>query len=703
MSEKQNNPDPRALTELLNRFSREFETGTIKSVAEFLKLIDNELSIEDIAALVDVEIEMRRSMDESAFVQDYFDTFPGLSQYVAQRAMTLEALHETTAAKTEIVDVAAGSIEKRQLIGVGDKLDDFELVAELGKGSFATVFLARQISMQRMVALKVSEDHGMEAQTLAQLDHRNIVRVYDQRRENSYNLHLLYMQYLEGGTLLDVLRAVLNLPEDQLNGKQFVKCVDEAIIERGGSPNYESVTRNQFLSSDWEQTICRIGYHLARALEYAHEKGVLHRDIKPANVLIGRDCNVMLADFNISSATSVVGESKFGGSLAYMSPEQIRAFNRDDEFDSEQLDESCDLYSLGVMLYHLLMRELPFYALTKSRSSDGLGTMVAERENSIERLVAALQSKSPLMRSALIRCLQPEIKDRPLSACDLANQLKLGLDRDAEKFLFPSSRNWTLVFQKQFYLVCVVVCLLFNTLAAAFVYNFNLDESVPETASTTFTYIMYLVNGIVFPIGIFAFVYLTRAVPQALRLCTEGKHQEVPDMGLATGHTLSAGHIQAVICGALWLIAGVIYPVALWCFGTDLDLSNGIDFIASHWLAGISITTLTFFAMVYLSLKIWLPVLIQNCYSKQVISTVNGCLDSLIKKIPIYQFLAVCVPLLAVALLVVFSDLVSRSRFPLQIISVFGLLTIPIVLFGGNRIQAICERLLLVFRNDESH
>ena len=197
MSEKQNNPDPRALTELLNRFSREFETGTIKSVAEFLKLIDNELSIEDIAALVDVEIEMRRSMDESAFVQDYFDTFPGLSQYVAQRAMTLEALHETTAAKTEIVDVAAGSIEKRQLIGVGDKLDDFELVAELGKGSFATVYLARQISMQRMVALKVSEDHGMEAQTLAQLDHRNIVRVYDQRRENSYNLHLLYMQYLE--------------------------------------------------------------------------------------------------------------------------------------------------------------------------------------------------------------------------------------------------------------------------------------------------------------------------------------------------------------------------------------------------------------------------------------------------------------------------------------------------------------------------
>ena len=700
MTDCHNNSDAEGFPDLLERFGHELENGVVNSAEEFLKQLDCELEMRFVAALVQSEVAFRNRNGEEVSVEDYFVTFDGLSEYVAEQTVTKEVLHETTAAVTEIVDLPDDDVKTRRLVEAGDKLDDFELIAELGKGSFATVFLARQISMQRMVALKVSDDHGMEAQTLAQLDHPNIVRVYDQRRESSYNLQLLYMQYLEGGTLLDVLRKVLNLPKEQLDGKLFVKCIDEAIIERGASPNYESVTRKNFESSTWEKTICRIGYQLARALQYAHEKGVLHRDIKPANVLVASDCSVKLADFNISAADTVIGESKFGGSLAYMAPEQIRAFNKDDEFDSAQLNAKCDIYSLGVMLYQLLMRELPFYALTKSRSTDGLSNMVSERENSIERIKTGLRSTSPLLRSALIRCLQPNLLDRPSSASDLANQLKVGLDSEAENFLFPAVRNWTIVFQKHFYAVCIVVNLLFNALAAMFVYNFNLGDSVPDAGKTSFTYIMYVVNGIVFPLAIATFVYLTWMVPKALRLCGNQKPGEVEDMDTAMNRTLSAGHIQAVICGSLWLIAGLIYPVALSLFGIGLKASDWIDFVASHSLAGISITALTFFATTYLALRIWLPVLIQGSYTDQIISRVTDGLDSLINKIPIYQFLAVSVPLLAMALLVIFGELMTRSKFPLQVISVFGLLTIPIVMFGGNRIRSICERLLVVFRNN---
>ena len=682
---------------LKSRLLEQLRAGEIQSLFEFLATVKNGLPVEHLSQLVEVDIEFRRSNGEETSLEDYYDHLPELAPSPLAQTVTKVINHQTTAAETEIFDVPSDA-NKRQLIETGDTIDDFELIAELGRGSFATVFLARQISMQRLVALKVSTDHGMEAQTLAQLDHPHIVRVFDQRKARDYDLQLLYMQYLEGGTLLDVLKRVINSPESELSGKLFVQCVDDAVIARGASPSYESAAQKSYVDSDWEQTICRIGYSLARALEYAHQKGVLHRDIKPANVLISSDCSVKLADFNISSADTVVGEFVFGGSLVYMSPEQVRAFNKRDDFSADDLTDRCDIYSLGVMLYQLLKRELPFYALSKSRSAGGLESMIAERENSIERVGKSLKTHSPLLQKALTRCLQPNIDDRPTSARDLANQLKIGLDRDAEQFLFPAKRNWTLFFQQHFYIVCVVVNLLFNALAAAFVFRFNLLDSVPKTSHDIFWWVQLCVNGIVFPLAIGVFVKLTWMVPKALRLCLNGQHTKVPDLRLAMHRTLSAGHIQAIICGSLWIVAGALYPILLTIFGCNLSVSDWLDFITSHALAGIAITALTFFATTYLSLRIWLPVLIQNSFAEEVVCTVTSGLNSLISKIPVYQLFAVSVPLLAIALLVIFGDVMAGSKFPLTVISLFGLLAIPIVLFGGNRIRTICEKLLVIFR-----
>ena len=125
-------------------------------------------------------------------------------------------------------------------------IDDFELLAQLGKGSFATVYLARQTSMQRRVALKVSTDLGSEPQTLAQLDHPNIVRVYDQKRHEPLRVNLLYMQYVAGGTLLDVINYLNQQSSAQRDGHLFIAAIDRSVDNRGESPSYNAILRKHF-------------------------------------------------------------------------------------------------------------------------------------------------------------------------------------------------------------------------------------------------------------------------------------------------------------------------------------------------------------------------------------------------------------------------------------------------------------------------
>ena len=125
----------------------------------------------------------------------------------------------------------------------GGRLDDFDLLALLGQGQFARVFLARQRSMQRLVALKVSACRAAEAETLAQLDHPHIVRVYDQRFLPDRGLLLVYMPYLAGGTLSDVLERARAVPPERRSGGTLLEAVDAALERRGELPPAASAAR----------------------------------------------------------------------------------------------------------------------------------------------------------------------------------------------------------------------------------------------------------------------------------------------------------------------------------------------------------------------------------------------------------------------------------------------------------------------------
>ncbi|MEZ6120241.1 MAG: serine/threonine-protein kinase [Pirellulaceae bacterium] len=315
----------------------------------------------------------------------------------------------------------------------GDSLEDFDLLLELGAGSFAKVFLARQRSLERLVALKISKDSGSEPRTLAQMDHPNIVRVFDQRVCAQPPVRLLYMELVPGGTLHDVVRRLGEVEAAERTGRLMLDVVDLNLASSGIAPPEGSDIRRRLARTNWYQAVCEIGLRLAQGLAYAHEKGVLHRDIKPANVLLTPECSPKLADFNISfqdGREDEQAEDAFGGSIAYMSPEQLEACHPALGGSPHKVREASDIYSVGIMLYELTSGKRPFADLpSDQRWSLMLQRMIDQRRAvDFDQLDATLPGDCPLsLRTVLKKCLQSAENLRYRSAQQLANALKLCL------------------------------------------------------------------------------------------------------------------------------------------------------------------------------------------------------------------------------------------------------------------------------------
>src|SRR5688500_4985007 len=203
----------------------------------------------------------------------------------------------------------------------------YELHRRLGRGGMAEVFLARDLQLDRPVAVKVlfpefANDPAFvarfrrEAQAAANLNHPNIVSVFDWGQE--HGTYFIVMEYVDGRTLAEILRADGPLPPE--------RAVDVAT-------------------------------DVAAALGAAHAAGVLHRDIKPGNILVAPSGRVKVADWGIGRAMDAAAEENLTqtgavmGTATYFSPEQAQGLS---------LDPRSDLYSLGVVLYESLTGKPPF-------------------------------------------------------------------------------------------------------------------------------------------------------------------------------------------------------------------------------------------------------------------------------------------------------------------------------------------------------
>lgn len=209
------------------------------------------------------------------------------------------------------------------------QIPGYKILGKLGAGAMAVVYKAKQLSLNRTVAIKVLpkrfteneeyvERFYKEGQAAAKLNHNNIVQAFDVGEAGGY--HYFVMEYVEGKTLYEDLSAGKIFPEEEALG---------IIIQ------------------------------VARALAHAHSCGLIHRDVKPKNIMINKDGVVKLADMGLARETTDIeaAETEAGkayGTPYYIAPEQIRG--------QVDIDGRADIYGLGATFYHLVTGRVPFMA-----------------------------------------------------------------------------------------------------------------------------------------------------------------------------------------------------------------------------------------------------------------------------------------------------------------------------------------------------
>jgi tRNA A-37 threonylcarbamoyl transferase component Bud32 len=272
---------------------------------------------------------------------------------------------------------------------IGKTLGGYAIEALVGRGGMATVYLARQTSMNRTVALKILQRDQMkdeaylkrferEVSIVAQLEHRSIVPVYDHGQHEGQPF--IAMRYMAGGSL-------------------------DAYLQEGA------------LAQERVLSLCE---QIAPALDYAHSKNVLHRDLKPSNVLLDDAGGAYITDFGIArvfgdGTTTEVTLTQNGvvGTPAYMSPEQAQG---------KELDGRSDIYSLGIVLFELLTGRRPFNAETPY----SIAVMQVTAEPPSPRQFNPSLSLS--LEHVLLKALRKRPEERFQTAVELTEALRMAIE-----------------------------------------------------------------------------------------------------------------------------------------------------------------------------------------------------------------------------------------------------------------------------------
>ena len=358
---------------------------------------------------------------------------------------------------------------------IGTEFLGFRLIDELGRGAFGRVYLAEQSELAgRFVALKVATDILGESQTLAQLQHTNIVPIYSMHRTGPFQA--VCMPYFGATTLADVLRQVEQEESIPISGKVLVSTLNDRkgstrlpvdssapylepttrlqneapatppqVTQASGKGDGAIITLNMLERFSYVEAILWIAARLADGLAHAHERGILHRDLKPANVLLTDEGQPMLLDFNLATDTktnALPAAASIGGTLPYMSPEHLRAFRG----SSAPVDGRSDVYSLGVILYELLAGKHPFRSYG-GLTSEILDDMIQDRLDPATPLQTRNPAVSPAVASIVHRCLAAEPTKRYQNARHLQEDLErhlqnLSLKHAPEPSLTERSRKF---------------------------------------------------------------------------------------------------------------------------------------------------------------------------------------------------------------------------------------------------------------------
>ncbi|MFO0806220.1 MAG: protein kinase [Gemmataceae bacterium] len=326
---------------------------------------------------------------------------------------------------------------------IGAHLSGFEILDELGRGTFGRVYLARQAGLAgRTVALKVARRLFTESQTLAQLQHTNIVPIHSMHDDGS--MQAVCMPFLGRCTLLHVLAAVRKQDVFPTRGDELIGTLNKGrtatqddaathVLVGGKAATPTTLaeeSRESIAARSWSKlagmsyvdAVLWIGAQLAAGLAHAHERGILHRDLKPANVLLTDDGVPMLLDFSIAEDVKRRGESQdvlVGGTLPYMAPEQMAAYSG----EARPIDGRADVFGLGAILFELLSGARPFPDRTGDENA-AMEAMLADRRSGPPSVRALNLQVPPSVECIVRKCLEPDLKNRYSSAEELSADLR---------------------------------------------------------------------------------------------------------------------------------------------------------------------------------------------------------------------------------------------------------------------------------------
>jgi len=225
------------------------------------------------------------------------------------------------------------ALDEDSMYRPAQQIPGFQILSRVGQGAMAVVFKAKQLSLDRIVAIKVLpkrlsenpefvERFYREGRAAARLNHPNIVQAFDVGESSGY--HYFVMEYIDGDTI------------------------------------YDRISDGRCLT---EPEAIRIVLQVARALEHAHAQGLVHRDVKPKNIMMTSSAMVKLADMGLARemddyATAAAEAGRAYGTPYYISPEQIRG--------EITIDYRADIYALGATFYHMVTGRVPFDGNTPS-------------------------------------------------------------------------------------------------------------------------------------------------------------------------------------------------------------------------------------------------------------------------------------------------------------------------------------------------
>ena len=277
---------------------------------------------------------------------------------------------------------------------INKSLGRYKVLETLGQGAMGTVYKGIDPAINRNVALKtirldfVSDPEEMnelkerlfrEARAAGMLSHPNIVTIYDVGTEN--NLQYIAMEYLEGQTLEEMIRRKVKL-------------------------NYRIITE--------------IITQICSAMDYAHNQGIVHRDITPANIMILKNYAVKVMDFGIAriDSTSMTRTGIAMGTPNYISPEQLQG---------KAVDNRCDIFSLGVVMYEMLLNKRPF-------AGENLTSLIYNIVNNQPKSPSSIDPSIPTLFDRVIdRALQKDPDERFQKASEISAALSDFIDSFTSK------------------------------------------------------------------------------------------------------------------------------------------------------------------------------------------------------------------------------------------------------------------------------